>query len=146
MTKILSLLFLLFSVSIVNAQSSQQLCYTSNGSNCIQAVASYKNIKIAVSSATTAEIIAAVSGKIIYISNWNVISSAAGTLKFVYGTGTNCATDPTDLTGAYTFGTSTVISVGNGIGSIITVPPGKALCITSASTINAQGSLSYSQF
>lgn len=127
-------------------QSTQQLCYTSDGANCIQAVASYKSKAIAVSSATTAELIAASTGKTIYISNWNVVSSAAGTFKFVYGTGTNCGTGTTDLTGAYTFGTSTVVSVGNGLGVVIAVPPSNALCITSTSTVNAQGSISYSQF
>lgn len=146
MKKLLALFILLFSFNVANAQSTQQLCYTSDGSNCIQAVASYKSLKIAVSSATTAEIIAAGSGTTIYVSNWNVISSAAGTLKFVYGTGTNCGTGTTDLTGAYTFGTSTVISVGNGVGVVLAVPPSNALCITSTSTVNAQGSLSYSQF
>lgn len=137
---------LLLSVGCAFAQSTQQLCFTTNGSNCVPAVAASNSAAIAVSSATTTEIVALASTKSIYVTSWNVISSAAGTLKWVYGTGTACATGTTDLTGTYTFGTSTVFDTGNGLGIILKVPFEKALCLTSASTINAQGSISYAQF
>ncbi len=139
-------LFLLFGVSFALAQSTQQLCYTTNGANCIPAVAASKNKVIAVSSATTTELVALVASQNIYVTSWDVVSSAAGTLKLVYGTGTACGTGTTDLTGTYTLATSTVFTKGNGVGSILTVPPGNALCITSGGSVAAQGSLSYAQF
>lgn len=141
----LLLSFLLFSAPAF-AQSAMQLCYTSNGSNCIQAVAAFNTKVINISTATTTEIVPLVVGRSIYVTSWDAISSIAGTMKFVYGTGTNCGTGTTDITGTYAFGASTVFSKGNGMGSVISVPMSNAICITSASTINVQGSLSYSQF
>ena len=136
---------MLFS-TFAQAQSTQQLCYTTTGSNCIQAPAGFKSVPIAISSATTTKMITGVSGQSIYITAWDGISSAAGTLLFVYGTGDTCGTGTTSLTGTYTFGTSTVISKGNGLGPVFSIPNGNNLCLTSGGSINIQGSISYAQF
>lgn len=142
----LSLAALAFSISLANAQSTQQLCYTTNGINCAPSIQTSASKSIAISSATTTQIIPLVVGQTIYVTSWDAISSAAGTLQWEYGTGTNCATGTTILTGTYAFGASTVITKGNGLGYIWAIPQGNALCLVSASTINAQGSISYSQF
>lgn len=145
----INLIALALGVSLSNAQqSTRAICYTSNGINCISAIASYTTIPIAISSATTTKIIAAVSGQSIYVTSWDGISSATGTFKWIYGTSvtTPCDTGSHDLTGAYAFGASSVFSKGNGLGSIITVPSGNDLCAVSTSTINIQGSVSYVQF
>ncbi len=140
------LMALFFSANFANAQSPNALCYTTNGSNCAQAVAASANKAIAISTATTTQVVALVTGQAIYVTSWDLISSASGTFKWVYGTGTNCGTGQNDLTGAYSFGASTVFSKGNGLGSILYVPLGNALCAVSTSSINVQGSISYAQF
>lgn len=142
---VLILLTLALGVSFANAQT-QQLCYTSNGVNCVQAIATSTTTPINISSATTAQVLALDVNKSIYVTSWDAISSAAGTLQWVYGTGTNCATGQNNLSGAYSFGASTVFSKGNGLGAIFVIPKGNALCVVSTSTINAQGSISSVQF
>lgn len=146
MKKLILAFALMFVCTFAQAQSTQQLCYTTDGSNCIQAPAGFKSVAIAISSATTTKMIDGIAGKSIYITAWDGISSAAGTLKFIYGTGSSCGTGTVDLTGTYTFGTATVIAKGNGAGPLLSIPNGFNLCLVSASTINVQGSISYAQF
>lgn len=128
------------------AQSNFKPCYSTGQNNCVPAVAASNAAIIAVSSNTTSELVALVAGKRIYVTSWDLISSAAGTFKFVYGTGTNCGTGTTDLTGTYTVGTSTVFTKGNGLGMLLVVPVSNALCYTSGASIAAQGTVSYVQF
>lgn len=124
----------------------QSLCYTTNGNNCVPAVAASNSAAIAVSSGTTTQLVALASGKGIYVTSFDLVSTAAQTAKFVYGTGTNCGTGTTDLTGAYGMTTFTVISKGDGLGAILFVPGGNALCITTTTTGALNGSISYAQF
>lgn len=137
---------LFLGANFASAQSPNALCYTTNGSNCAQAVAASNSLPIAISSATTTQIVAAVTGQTIYVTSWDLVSSAGGTFKWVYGTGTNCGTGQHDLTGTYTFGTSTVFTKGNGLGTVLYIPIGNALCAISSGSIIAQGSISYVQF
>ena len=73
---------------------------------------------------------------------------AAGTTNFtlVYGTGSNCGTGTTALTGAYPLIPQTGISKGSGVGAILVVPAGNALCGTNSQAIQVSGSVSYQQF
>jgi hypothetical protein len=146
MKRFILIFALMLVCSFAQAQSTQQLCYTSDGSNCIQAPAGFKSVAIAISSATTTKMVDGVAGQTIYITAWDGISSAAGTLKFIYGTGDTCGTGTIALTGTYTFGASTVISKGNGAGPLLSAPNGFNLCLVSTGSINIQGSISYAQF
>lgn len=147
MKRILALaaLLLLSTISFANAQGVS-LCYTTTGNNCIKAVHSFKSIPINIAADATTQLITLNVGQSIYISNWNAISSVAGNMRFVYGTGTTCGTGTTSLTGTMVFGASTFVSVGDGMGSVLTIPKGNALCVISAGNLNAQGSIAYSQF
>jgi len=49
------------------------------------------SVPIAVSTAGTVQLVAAVSGKAIYVTDWNVVAGGTGTFQLEYGTGTNCA-------------------------------------------------------
>lgn len=143
---VLILCALLCLPTIADAQSNFKPCYTTGQSNCVPAVAASNAAIIAISSNTTSELVALSTGKRIYVTSWDLVSSVAGTFKLVYGTGTNCGTGTADLTGTYTFGTSTVFTKGNGLGMLLVVPASNALCYTSAASIAAQGTLSYVQF
>lgn len=145
MKRLLILLALLISTPCY-AQSNFKECFTTNGNNCVPAIAASNRAILSVSSATTSELVALVSGQRIYITAWDFIASAVGTIKLVYGTGTNCGTGTTDLTGNYTITTSTVFTKGNGLGPVLIVPASNALCYTSASTAALQGTISYVQF
>lgn len=123
-----------------------KLCYTSNGVNCIAGVQAAKSVAIDISTATTTELVALDTTKAIYVTSWNVIVNGTGTFKLVYGSGTACGTGTTALTGAYPLTTQTGLAPGDGLGPIILVPLGKALCATTSANIQHSGSVSYAQF
>jgi hypothetical protein len=103
--------------------------------------------------ATTTQLVALSSGKKVYVCSAlvnQVGAATAPTFKFVYGTGTNCVTGTTDLTGVITGGAaSTATNVqfgGNGLGYVFATPASQALCITTTTTQAQKGLLSYTQF
>lgn len=123
------------------------ICYTTNGVNCVPAVQAASSIAInGLAAGGPTQIVAASTGKWIYITSFDFVSTAAATVQLVYGTGTNCATGTTNLTGAYGMSTFTVITKGNGLSGVLFVPSGNALCITVTGTGPVNGSLSYAQF
>lgn len=148
MKKLATLLLLVwaFVPTLSFAQGPEKLCFTTDGSNCVAAVQSAASIKIDSAAATTAQIVALSTTKAIFVTSFNLYAAGTGTIKFVYGTGTNCATGGTDLTGAYPMKDAGNISVGSGLGYVLFVPIGKALCITTSATAQISGSLSYAQF
>src|SRR6202522_2303296 len=59
------------------------------------------SVPIAVSTAGTVQLVAAISAKAIYVTDWDVVAGGTGAVQLEYGTGTNCATGTTALTGTY---------------------------------------------
>lgn len=59
------------------------------------------------------------------ISSDTTLSSA----RWVYGTGTNCGTGTTNLTGAYALGVNSIIASGAGIGQLFSTAASNALCL-----------------
>lgn len=114
-----------------------------NLTGLIQADAS---VKIDVSTATTTQLVALASSQRIYITSWDVIAAGTGTIKLVYGTGSNCGTGTTDLTGAYSLVAQAGLAKGNGLGPVLVVPASNALCVTTSAAVGMQGSVSYTQF
>jgi hypothetical protein len=105
-------------------------------------------------SAATTEVVALTAGQSIYISafivsNLGVITTPA-TIKFVYGTGTNCGTGTTDLTpvftGSVTAGDVSTFTYGNGSAFVLKVPASNALCVTSTTTQPQRGVVTYQKF
>ena len=101
---------------------------------------------INVSTATTTQLVALSSGKAISITHWDVVVAAADNVTLEYGTGTNCGTGTTALTGAYNFGANGGRAGGTGLGPILFVPAGDALCILTSAAAQASGVVSYTQF
>ena len=132
-------------VSFAYAQGNQ-LCYTSNGSNCIPGIQAAKSVAINTASATTVELVAAETGKTVYVSSWDILAGGTTIVTFKYGTGTNCGTGTVSLTGPYPFAISVAIAKGNGLGSIFNIPQGNALCVTNSQAVQISGAVSYTQF
>jgi hypothetical protein len=85
---------------------------------------------ISVASASTVQVIALSSGKSIYVCG--VSDGSAGTtpsLVLLYGTGTNCGTGGTALTGAIPFTSGSQLNLGWG-GNIASTLVSNALCVT----------------
>lgn len=101
--------------------------------------------KIDTASSGAAQIVAAVSGKAIYVTSWNAIANGTTNFTFEYGTGTNCASGTQTLTGAYGLVAQFGAGFGAGIGSILVVPANNALCIVNSASVQVSGSLSYLQ-
>jgi hypothetical protein len=109
----------------------------------IQAGAS---VPINISTATTTQLVAAVTGKSIYVTAWDVIANGTGNITLEYGSGSNCGTGTAALTGTYNLAAQFGIAKGNGLGPVLVVPPGNALCALTSAAVGMSGSLSYTQF
>ncbi len=101
---------------------------------------------ISVSTATTTQLVALTSGKKIYVTAFDIIAAGTGNATLVYGTGSNCGTGTTSLTGAYNLTAQTGISKGIGLGPVLVVPASNALCITTSAAVQMSGSVAYTQF
>ena len=110
---------------------------------------------INITTATTTQLVAISGTTTIYIcgGSFSIAPSAtaAASAYISYGTGTNCGTGLTAITGAYGAGDLTTAApplmvnlLSSGVVAI--APAGKALCITTAgATVNVQGIISYVQ-
>lgn len=117
-----------------------------NSSGAISQVQSDSSVAINVSTATTTQLVALASGKSIYVTAWDIVVAAADNVTLEYGTGTNCGTGTTALTGAYNFAANGGIAKGSGLGVLFKVPAGNALCLVTSAATQASGSVSYAQF
>jgi len=116
------------------------------GGNLTSIVQAGASVAINISSATTTQLVAAVSGKAIYVTAWDVIAAGAGSITLEYGSGSNCGTGTTPLTGAYSLVAQSGIAKGNGLGPVLVTPAGSALCALTSAAVQMSGSLSYTQF
>jgi len=74
-----------------------------------------------------------------------VTESLAGTFAFVYGTGSNCATGQTAITGALNIATNASLTQTGMNGSVFRTASANALCGTAA-TGTGTGYVTYAQF
>ena len=105
-----------------------------------------KSIAISISTATTTQLIALSGTTKIYVTALDIIAAGTGNIQFEYGTGTNCGTGTTVLTGNYNLVAQTGVSKGMGLGPVLVVPAGNALCAVTSAAITYSGSLAYTQF
>lgn len=106
--------------------------------------ATTNTIPIAGTVATSTRIVTGTAGKSIYVTSVALAPVSTSVVTFTAGTGTNCGTNTTSLTGAMTFA-GQGFAVGSGYGAIWALPSGYDLCVTIA-TAAAPGSLAYSKF
>ena len=93
----------------------------------------FLKITLAVSAAAagTTRIVTALTGTQTYVCGYQISQAAtAGTVRFVYGTGANCGTGTTNISGAMSMTAGQAITYGNG-GAVVFAPPqDQDLCIT----------------
>lgn len=95
--------------------------------------------------AVATKILTGIAGKQIIVTGVSQIPVATSVVTYTYGTGTNCGTGTTSVTGAMTFAAGQTLNLGNGAGAIFILPQLTDLCITIA-TAAAPGSLTYTFF
>jgi len=104
------------------------------------------SVAINVSTATTTQLVAISGTTKIYVTSFDVIAGGTGNITFEYGTGSNCGTGTTALTGAYNLTAQAGIAKGNGVGALLVVPAGNALCVLTSAAVQMSGSVSFQQF
>ena len=144
--RLLIAIFLSLFATLAQAQTSVTTCYTTNGTNCTPGIQASSSVVISISTATTTELVALSASKSIFVTSWDIIAGGTGNFTLVYGSGTNCGTGTTSLTGAYPLTAQAGISKGTGTGVVLIVPKGKALCATTSQAVQMSGSVSYVQF
>jgi hypothetical protein len=90
--------------------------------------------------------VALVAGQSIYVTEFNVVAGGTGNITFEYGTGSNCGTGTTALTGAYNLTAQNGLAPGGGTSTILKVPAGNALCALTSANVQMSGSVAYQQF
>lgn len=104
------------------------------------------SVAINISTATTTQLVALSAGKKIYVTALDVVAGGTGNITFEYGTGTACATGTTVLTGAYNLTAQSGLAKGGGLGPVLVVPAGNALCALTSAAVQMSGSAAYTQF
>jgi hypothetical protein len=104
------------------------------------------SVPINISTATTTQLVAGISGKAIYVTAWDLIAAGTTSFTFEYGTGANCAVGTTALTGPYGLVAQFGATKGGGLGPVLVVPAGNTLCAVNSAAVQVSGSLAYTQF
>lgn len=84
--------------------------------------------QVTITAGSTTEIVALTASQLVRVCSFSVSMSAAGTFKFLYGTGTNCGTGPVDLTPAMPLGTATPWTMSAPTNSVLRSISANALC------------------
>lgn len=117
-----------------------------SGANLTGIIQADTSVAINVATGTTTQLVALSGSTKIYVTSFDVISAGTGNITFEYGTGSTCGTGTTILTGAYNLTAQAGIAKGSGLGPILVVPAGNALCILTTASVQMSGSVSYTQF
>ncbi len=103
--------------------------------------------------ATTTQIVALVSGKLIHVCSYQISfvgSATANSFIFKSGTGTNCATGTASISltmwGPNATGSGRDITRGNGVGQLFSAGSGNALCGTTSAATTVGVWVTYTQF
>lgn len=130
------------------APASAQYSGAVSSGNLVGIAEGSATVAINVSTATTTQLVALASGDRILVTSYNFANGTgtADNVTLEYGTGTACATGTTALTGPYGTGADLAgVSQGGGLGPVLVVPSGNALCILTSAAEQVSGSLTYTQ-
>lgn len=144
--RLAALVLLLAAIGAIGPASSQ-----ANMAYELASALSGTSIPIAISTATTTQLIAAPTGlepgggtQQIIVQAYEVMAAGTGNFQFVYGTQTTtpCDTGQTALSGTY------ALTVGLRIhnaayGAVLFVPAGKQLCAVTSAAVGMNGTLAY---
>lgn len=99
---------------------------------------------INISTATTTVVVTHTTGDFTYITGWDVIAGGTGNFTLEYGTGSNCGTGTTALTGAYNL-TAQNGEAKNASGASFVVPVSNDVCAVTSAAVQYSGSIQYTQ-
>lgn len=117
-----------------------------SGANMVNVAQGSATAPINVSTATTTQLVALSGSTQTYVTGLAVIAGGTGNITLVYGTGTNCGTGTTSLSGAIPLIANAGFTLGSGLGPVVVVPAGQALCVTTSAAVQMSGFVTYTQF
>ena len=111
-------------------------------SRCVTAAPSV--VEVEVMTTANNELVALVAGQRIYVCGFVLDNDTAATrMQFIYGTGTACATNETDITGPMTIAS---LTVPNGGATQFVTASGTALCLELNDNTQVNGWVTYVQY
>ncbi len=149
------------SVGITGASANPATTFDITGNNRVLGTANYvyngstndlgfscvSSAVVNVTAGNTTEIVALTASQVIRVCGFSVSMSLTGSAQWVYGTGTNCGSGTTNLTGDVPLLTATPWTYGgnSAAGSVIRGASANALCLK-ATTGNVIGVVSYVKY
>jgi hypothetical protein len=94
---------------------------------------------------TTLELVPLTASQVIRVCSIVLTAGTASSATIVYGTGTNCGTGTTSLTGAMALGAGIPLNISSGNGSLLRTASANALCLT-AGTNAVTGFVTYAKY
>ena len=102
---------------------------------------------INISTATTTQLVAPAAGKTIYVTGMTMMAAATDNVTLEYGTGTNCGSGTTVISGAMPLLTGSGFAQGDGVAPIFPpIPASNALCVVTSANVQLSGWLTAAQF
>jgi hypothetical protein len=104
--------------------------------------------RVAVNQATSGnndELVGEQSGQIVYLCGFGLVTDGAVEVQFIGGTGTDCGTGETDLTGPMSFAANGGISVPNGGVPQFATAASSDLCLELSGAVEVNGWVAYVQ-
>lgn len=98
---------------------------------------------ISESTAATNEIVALNGSDLIYVCSYKLVTTAANSLNWARGTGSDCGTGTTAIEGAQPFAANGGVAESGGGQPLFVVPAGNALCLVSSAATAHGGRVSY---
>lgn len=78
------------------------------------------------------------TGRQVYIGWLSIAWNTSATVKVVYGTGTNCSSGSTDITGGFAGATAIDLYPGSAAAPLL-IPKGNAICLNFSTTVTGGG-------
>lgn len=116
--------------------------WTINGNPCADP-ARITHAVISETTGATNEIVALNGSDLIYVCSYKFVTTAANSLNWTRGTGTDCATGTTAIEGAQPYGANGGVAEDGGGAPLFVVPAGNALCLVSSTATAHGGRVSY---
>ena len=113
--------------------------------NLVAHIGCDKSVVYDASTSGSTQLVALVSGQVIYVCGFVIFSAGTANVDLRYGTGTACATGPTKITPAFQLTAQTGASYGNGEGVVAQTASANALCINSSAAVAVQALVTYTQ-
>lgn len=105
--------------------------------------ATLTSVPISVSASGDTELVALTTNQIVYLCGYDVIAAGTVNVTLVYGTGSNCATGKTSLTGAYPLVANSGLARANAGYPQTKGAVSNAVCITLSGAVQVSGMLTY---